>query len=236
MVPRCRCSAADRGPGALQVSFLDLPVASRCRAAPWAVILAALTLGVLMERDHEESPEEVPCAGPADGAGPGHGGPEGAAPAAGPAAERAGPWPGVTRRQTAEQSFDAAVQPLRSLYRDMSVAMELHRDVDRMRGEAIQLRMEVARLKGTVIRHEDRIKQLGQASRYAQNVANLLPNDAGGAAARGAGDGPGGEGGAAARGAGADPGGDGGAAGRGAAAEPAGGGAGEPPAHRRRLG
>ena len=59
--------------------------------------------------------------------------------------------------------------------------------------------MEVARLKGTVLAHEDRLKQLSQALRYAQNVANLLPNDdpgedsagAGAAAARGAGAPPG---------------------------------------------
>ena len=196
MVPRGRRSAADRGPGALQgLSFIDLPAASSCRAAPWAVVLAAVILAVTMERDHDEAPEEIRRAGPADGAGLGHGGPAGAAPAARPAADRAEPWLGATRRQAAEQSFDEAVQPLRSLYRDMSVAMELHRDVDRMRGEAIQeLRMEVARLKGTVLSHGDRIKQLGQALRYAQNVANLLPEDAGGAAAGGAGAEPGGEG------------------------------------------
>ena len=84
----------------------------------------------------------------------------------------------------AEEEFDQAVLPLRRLYTNMAVEMALHRDADRMRGEMLQeLRMEVARLKGSVLSHEDRIKQLGQALRYAQNVANLLPNDAQGAAA-----------------------------------------------------
>ena len=94
--------------------------------------------------------------------------------------------------------------PLRRLYTNTAVEMALHRDVDRMRGMLQELRMEVARLKGSVLSHEDRIKQLGQAMRYAQNVANLLPNDALGAAAAaeaGAGD-------DAAGGAGADPGAD----------------------------
>ena len=76
----------------------------------------------------------------------------GAAPAAGPAAASADPWLGALRRQAAEQAFDEAVLPLRNLFRDTSVALELHRDVDRMRGEMIQEpRMEVARLKGTVL-------------------------------------------------------------------------------------
>ena len=210
MAPRRQRSAADRGLRALQVlSFLDLPAATRCRAAPWAVVLAAVILAVMTSREEDEAPAEARRDGPGDGAA--------AAPAAGPDAARAEPWLGVTRRASAEQRFDEAMQPLRNLYRDMSVAMELHRDVDRMRGEAIQeLRMEAARLKGTVLSHEDRIRQLGQAMRYAQNVANLLPNDALGAA--GAGD-------DAAGGAGAEPG-DGAGAGA----------AGEPPAQRRRLG
>ena len=184
--------AALRGAAARQ-SFTLLPAALGTRRSsllPCPTIAALLILLLAMAlNDNDEVPQGAPRDGPGDGAGPGHGDPAGAA-AAGPAAVRAEPWLGVQRRQAAEQAFDEAMQPLRNLYRDTSVAMELHRDVDLARGEAIQeLRMEVARLKGTVLSHEDRIRQLGQALRYAQNVANLLPaeDDAGDEAAGGAG-------------------------------------------------
>ena len=71
MAPRSQRSAADRGPCALQVlSLLDLPAASRCRAAPWAVVLAAEILAAMMgeEGDHDEAPVEAPRDGPGDGA------------------------------------------------------------------------------------------------------------------------------------------------------------------------
>ena len=186
--------AALRGAAARQRLHLLPAAGNRCGSpSPTTAALLILIIAMAMEatRDGPGDADPMPAAGLDPGA------PAGAAPAAGASAD---PWIGALRRQAAEQTFDEAVLPLRNLFRDTSVTLELHRDVDRMRGEAIQeLRMEVARLKGTVLAHEARLAQLSQALRHAQNLANLLPNDdpgaaaagAGAAAARGAGDPPG---------------------------------------------